>query len=183
MNLKEIALDLWPGWLMGLIMITMVLRSSYSALLRIEKKPILSWIGILVMSTALRMAVFYAFLKSGLPTDAIKAKLAGVSSIPWPAALGVFWEDACHSLPLVILGSMWPSKWAMPLRIIALMIVMTAFGLGHIYQGLGAACLLAFYIPLSMKMGKKYGFGTVIICHTLYDLFTIFLVKWMVGQF
>ncbi len=163
-------------------MITLVLRSSYAYLLRIEKKPIFSWIGMLSIVSVLRLAFFWAFIKSGASTTALKAQLAGVNSIPWVAALGVFWEDACHSLPLVILGAMWPSKWAKPFRILAFLIIMVAFGLGHIYQGLGAACLLAFYIPLSMKMGKKYGFGTVMICHTLYDLFTIFLIKWVVGQ-
>lgn len=182
MTLKEIAIDLWPGWLMGLLMITIVLRSSYAAFLRIEKKAVFSWIGMLSGVTLLRLALFWAFLKSGAPTAGLKAQLAGVNSIPWVAALGVFWEDACHGLPLVLLGAMWPNKWAAPLRIIAFLTIMIAFGLGHVYQGFGAAFLLAFYIPLSMKMGKKYGFGTVMICHTLYDLFTIFLIKWVVGQ-
>jgi len=182
MTLKQIALDLWPAWIMGIVMITLVLRSSYAYLLRIEKRAVFSWIGIISVATLFRIAMFLLALKSGLSMVELKTKLAPVLSLPWAAALGVFWEDACHGLPLVILGAMWPSKWAMPMRIAALLIVMTAFGLGHVYQGFGAAFLLAFYIPLSMKMGKKYGFGTVILCHTLYDLFTIFMVKWMVGQ-
>ena len=182
MTLQEIALHLWPEWLMGLVMIFLVLKSSYASLLRIEPKPVFAWAGLLTISTAIRCGLFLLFLKSGLPTAPFKAQLAGVDSIPWAASLGVFWEDACHSLPLVILGLMWPSKWMKPFRILALILVMIAFGLGHIYQGFIAAFLLSFYIILSMKMGKKYGFGTVILCHTLYDLFTILTVKWMIGH-
>ena len=167
---------------MGIVVFILVLRSSYSNLLRVEKKPILSWLVTLTVVTALRIAAFWIFLKSGESTAGLKEKLSEVGTIPWPAILGVFWEDFCHSMPLVILESMFSSKWFMPLRILALVTVMIAFGMGHVYEGVGSAVLIAFYIPLSMKMGKKYGFGTVVICHMLYDLCTILTVKWMLGQ-
>ena len=105
-----------------------------------------------------------------------------VHFIPWQGTLGVFWEDAVHVFPLVLLARMYGEKlWFKIIRWPLLIATMIAFGAGHLYQGPIAACALSFYIILSMQQGQKNGFGTVIIAHTLYDLITLLSIAWMVG--
>jgi hypothetical protein len=105
-----------------------------------------------------------------------------VHFIPWQTTLGVFWEDAVHALPLVLLGKMFANKtWYKIAKWPLLAAVMCSFGAGHLYQGVLAACMLSFYIPFSMKMGEKHGFGTVMLCHMMYDLITLLSIGWIVG--
>jgi hypothetical protein len=63
----------------------------------------------------------------------------------------------------------------------AIATVMVSFGLGHVYQGWAAAAMLSFYIPFTFKKGQEVGFGTVMLCHTLYDLATILVMKAFLG--
>ena len=106
-----------------------------------------------------------------------------ISIIPWELTLSVFWEDSCHGLPVLLLQLFLGTdkKWKWAIHALCTAIVMVSFGLGHVYQGIFAACLISFYIPYSIKIGKQYGFGTVMLCHTLYDLTTLLSLKLLVG--
>lgn len=179
MTFTEMALRMYPYWIMGIFMIFAVWHSSHRDLLRIEPKAIGKWILFLVGLTIYRILIFKMFPNS----EYLHQGKEGASIIPWQATLTVFWEDACHSLPLVILAraiglDKW---WEKGLIGTAIAVVMVSFGLGHVYQGYLAAFLLSFYIPFTFKKGQEIGFGTVMICHMIYDLVTILTIKHFLG--
>jgi hypothetical protein len=177
-SLKEIALDLWPCWMLGIMMLIATFNSNHRDLLRVDISGLLRFAKMMVMVTAFRFFIF----KVIAPHDMLDNVRSMVHLIPWQATLGVFWEDAVHVLPLVILGRMFGDrKWYKYISWPLLAMVMCSFGAGHTYQGLVAAIGLSFYIPFSMKMGKKYGFGTVMLSHMMYDLITLLSLAWMVG--
>lgn len=51
------------------------------------------------------------------------------------------------------------------------------FAMGHLYQGeIGwIMVLIPYYV--GYRYGKKYGFSTTMVCHVLYDMFTMAGVK------
>lgn len=179
MDFKTIAEFMYPFWILGALVILSVIAAGQKRLLRVEAKPVLKWIGVLVCTTGFRI-----FLEKVLHFHGFFGPPKGLSLIPWTASFTVFWEDACHGLPLVLLRKMIGNtkKWAKAVNMSALILVMLSFGLGHLYQGLMVPILLAFYIPYSIKIGKEYGFGTVIVCHTLYDMVTFLFVKYFMGM-
>jgi membrane protease YdiL (CAAX protease family) len=59
------------------------------------------------------------------------------------------------------------------LKFLMLVISSLTFAAGHLAYGPVWAGMLLIYVPfLSYRYGKKYGLGTVMVCHVLYDLFT-----------
>lgn len=183
MSFQEMAMHLWPMWAMGIFMMVTVFRSEHRDLLKVSTKPILKWIGYLGVITAIRLFSFWMIKQSGTDTSIVIEKLSPVNTIPWQGIFGVFWEDAMHGLPLALLARGLPSKWWSKLTSwAATVLIMLSFGSGHMYQGLLSAFLIMWYIPFSVKVGQKHGFGTVMICHILYDLATIFCVKWALGN-
>lgn len=179
MTFQEIALRMFPYWIMGLFMLYAVYQSSHRDLLRVNFKATAKWILFLGVLTLYRYGIFRFFEGN----ETLHDMTSGAASIPWQATLTVFWEDMCHIVPLVIL-SRWLGNdkiWKKVLVWIAIALVMLSFGLGHIYQGYVAAFALSFYIPFTLKKGQEIGFGTVMICHTLYDLATILTIKHFLG--
>ena len=179
MTFGEMALTMYPYWIMGIVMIFAVWQSSHKDLLRIEPKALAKWVLFLVGITIYRIIVFK--LLSG--NDKLHEMTSGAAIIPWQSTLMVFWEDACHTLPLVILArNLGLDKWWKKGLIgAAIGMVMISFGLGHVYQGYAAAAMLSFYIPFSYKKGQQVGFGTVMLCHMLYDLATILTIHNFLG--
>ena len=83
----------------------------------------------------------------------------------------VWWEDAIFALPIYWLLKKCKKWIAIPL-IIALSLY---FGYGHLYQGWFAVGLLSIYpYFISYRYGKRVGFGTVMVCHVLYDFITFY---------
>jgi len=178
MSIWEVALRMWPFWLMGVAMLVLTYRSEHRNLIRIEPKGIFKFCKILAVITIIRMIMF----KLLMPDSMAETARSVTDMIPIPVLLSVFWEDACHTLPLALAGAMWGTKKFYPiLSKIALVVVMLAFGSGHIYQGLIPACAICVYIPYTLSLGKKFGFGTVMICHIMYDMATLLSLKWMLG--
>lgn len=178
MDIKLLIAQLLPCWIMGMAMIWVTWNSQYREILQIKIKPILTFLKILAAIAAYRFLTL-TFLTS---PSVIEATRISAHIIPLPLVFGVFWEDACHSMPLVLMGSIYgSSRWYPWLSKIMLVVVMAAFGIGHLYQGVFAAIVLSFGVPFSMAMGKKYGFATVMICHILYDLSTLLSIRWILG--
>lgn len=179
MTFAEIAIKMFPYWILGLFMIFATYNSKYRDLLRIEYKPLLKWCGFLVLVTIYRIAVFKIFEGR----EELKDLTSGAMTIPWQAALTVFWEDMCHGLPLAVLALYLGQDkiWKKVVVYAAIAITMFSFGLGHVYQGYMAAILLSFYIPYTYSKGQQVGFGTVMICHSLYDLVTILTLQAFLG--
>lgn len=164
---------------MGLFMLYTVYNSKYRNLLRIDSKVIMKWIGFMAVITVYRIIVFKIFSDNSKLHD----MTSGAMMIPWQATLTVFWEDACHGLPLAIL-SIWLGQdklWKKIFTWSAVALVAISFGLGHVYQGYISAFFLSFYIPYTFKKGQQVGFGTIMICHTIYDLLTITTMKTFLG--
>ena len=169
---------MYPMWIMGLLMLFGTYKSKYKDLLRVDKASLVKWVHFLGTISMYRIVMFY-FLKDW---HVLKHATDGAMMIPWQATLTVFWEDACHGLPLVLLAlSTATYKHAKWLNRIAMATVMISFGAGHLYQGWLAAVGLSMYIPFSMEIGKKNGFGTVMIGHMMYDFITIITMKAVLG--
>lgn len=170
MTFKEFALDMYPCWIAGIVMIAAVLAAGKKYLLRIQKESLWSFVKFMCWVTALRLILHKIF-----PENANHFR--GSDIMPWGVPFTVFWEDAIHGLPLLILRE-WikDKKYLKYLYYPVLFLFMFEFALGHLYQGLGGL-FLGLYIPYSINMGKKHGFGTVMICHMLYDLCTMVFIR------
>lgn len=175
MDFQTIAQNMYPYWILGALTIAAVIAAGKKELVRVESKPLINWCIFLVFITIVRVILVKFAESQGatMPANAIRI-------IPWAASFTVFWEDAAHGMPLLILRMLLPkNRWYSKLiYFAALSMVMCSFGVGHVYQGLGVACLLSFYIPYSIRCGRKYGFGTVMLCHTLYDLVTMLFAQY-----
>ena len=175
MGFKEFALRMYPFWILGILVIGAVIASGNKNLLRIEKSSVIKWVKFLMVITVLRTVLYKLMLHPYLDS-AIKS----AHFLPCTVAFTVFWEDAVHGLPLLILRKLiGVNKWTIPIHFILTLLFMVEFGLGHVYQGPLMALILSFYIPYSVKLGDRRGFGTVMICHVLYDFFTLFFVKFL----
>lgn len=176
MDLKSMALAMYPYWILGASVLVATILAGKKNLIRVEKKPVLDWVKFLAVVTFWRVIMFKLF------PSATASVGKNIAFLPWQLTLTVFWEDACHGLPLLMIKKAFgASKWLKPLYWAIVGLVMLEFGLGHVYQGVFAACLLSLYIPYSIKLGEKYGFGTVMVGHTLFDLTTILTVKFLMG--
>jgi hypothetical protein len=174
MTVKEVALDLWPAWVMGLAMLYLVFNSKYRSVIRVDKIGMLKFLRFLLIVTTFR----FLTMRYLYPPEDLKHIHELAQFLPWQTSFGVFWEDMCHTVPLVILGKMYAKKtWYKWARLPLLGLVMFAFGSGHMYQGLFSAACISLYIPFTMRMGNKYGFGIVMLCHMLYDLSTMLTMR------
>lgn len=85
----------------------------------------------------------------------------------------VWWEDGFFVLPIALAHKFLTKRWA----VIFSIIFSVHFGVGHIYQGLGAVFVTALYpYFVAHRFGKKYGYGTVMVGHVLYDYITYYTV-------
>ena len=178
MDFTQMALQLWPCWLMGIIMIYLTCASKYGYMMRVSLKGLFTFGKFLACITLFRFLMF----KFLIPHDMIGQIQQSANFIPLGAVFGVFWEDACHSLPLVLASRMFrDKKWYKYLATPLLAIVMASFACGHIYQGWGPAMAISLYIPMGMNLGKKHGFGTVMLGHIMYDMSTLIMIKYLIG--
>lgn len=176
MDFLELALRMFPFWLLGLFMIFLTIKTGNKDILRVDFQSIKKWAFFLIGLTIYRAAYLWYFWK----TASVQNSVETVSWLPWQTTLTVFWEDAAHALPLILLMRLiGTKKWTWPIHAIAMIIIAAAFGSGHMYQGIMAVILLSFYVPLTIKTAKIRGLGTIMICHVLYDLSTILLIKYM----
>lgn len=179
MDLKTLALAMYPYWILGAVILIITILAGHKNVVRVEKDAVFKWAKFLLIVTVYRFILFKIFPHWSLFTEAQK----NITMIPWPLTFTVFWEDACHGLPLYLLQQ-WTGmekRWAKVLNYVLMGLVMIEFGAGHLYQGMLAAAFLMLYVPYSIKYGKKFGFGTVMICHTLFDLTTILSFKYLFG--
>lgn len=178
MTIQEVAQRLWPAWTMGLLMLYLVKNSKYANLLRVEKKGLLKFAGWMAAVTILRLVVIKWLSPPSMGAEAHEM----ANFLPWQVTLGVFWEDMCHTVPLAIVAKMLAkNKWQKLISGALLGLVMFSFASGHVYQGMFAAAFISLYIPFTMNLAKKYGFGTIMLCHMFYDLVTILTFKWLIG--
>jgi hypothetical protein len=165
MSFTEFASHMHEYWMLGALIVGLVMLTDQKTLLRIDKKAIKNFLFGMCFITFIRCL---QYLTQPVHTTSI---------IPLGATAFVWWEDAMNSLPLILFRKLiGVSKWTRPIHWLLTFLFMFEFSTGHLYQGLLPAAILSLYIPFSIKMGEKYGIGTVMICHCLYDFIT--LVTW-----
>lgn len=148
-------------WILGTLSLVYAHRIN-KKYIKIDFDAIKSFLIFMLWLTAIRTVLFFF---SGSPMEGLLSRINPL------LMLGVFWEDAVFVLPLIILKD---EKNIPNILYYTLFAISTAvFTLGHSYQGT-IGLTSAIYIYFSAKYGRKYGFGTVMICHTLYDLITYF---------
>lgn len=179
MDVKQVADGLFPCWCMGLWMMYLVYNSDHKDLLKVSKEGLFKFARFLGVVTAAR--IFY--LSMIAPDATLEAIRHSTDMMPWQTMFGVYWEDMCNTIPLVILGTMIAGKKYLKPLYLALMTAMClTFGALHAYEGLQAMIVMAMYIPFTIRLGKKYGFGTVMLCHIAYDLITYFTFSLITGS-
>lgn len=142
-------------------------------LLRIDLKVIQTFLTLMVLMTFFRLALF-SFLQS-MGIDVLSLN-EGIGAIPFWRFATVFWEDAFFAIPIYYMIDKW--KWHRYIYMPIIAIASIYFGLGHMYQ-FEMAYFAALIIPYAVfyKAGKKYGFGTSMICHILFDMITFLTFK------
>ena len=131
---------------------------------RVDFKAITNFTVFMIMVTLVRLIVLVNF------PITIPAGLEQVSNI---GILFVFWEDLFFAYPIIVVEKYINNKY---LRNFIIFIISFMFMMGHTYQGMrGAITILVPYFVMS-KVGKKYGLGTSMVGHVMYDLFTVLTV-------
>lgn len=179
MNFSDLVANMYVYWLLGAFIFLAVYLSDYRNLLRIDKKPLKRWIVMLLWMTAGRILLFALFKGTAYVQNAHSM----VDIICWQQCFTVAWEDLAFSLPIVLFGKLIGDRiyWRLAYYLV-FSIFMVAFGVGHLYQGIIPAIAISLYIPFSVKRGQSWGFGTLAVCHTLYDLFTWISIR-SIGMF
>ena len=143
-------------WLTGAIILLLVFIFDRSVL-SIDVKALKLVVKVLAIGSVLSLVV-----------NLISGRFPPLLPVPVTSLFFVGWEDAVFVLLPIYYAEKFLPKWGFVISAVVSSIV---FGLGHLYQGWFIVLLLSFYpYFISYKYGKKYGFGTVIILHTIYDL-------------
>lgn len=163
--------------MMGLIIFTLVLIFDRK-ILKVDLKVIQTFITLMVLMTFFRLTLFSLGHDLGQDLASINQGLAGLSF--WRFAT-VFWEDAFFAIPIYYMIDRW--NWSKYITYPFMAITAIIFGLGHMYQ-FEMAYFATLVIPYMVfyRAGKKYGFGTSMICHILFDMITFLTLKmaWIV---
>jgi hypothetical protein len=160
---------LWFSFIVIGLLIGLYLLIFDKEMIRVEWNAVASFVGFMVFVTCLRIAFIQfglEFFNISLPND------LGIAD--WPLAL-VFWEDLFFGGSVYLIHKFIKSKFlSWPLTIA----ISFMFASGHLYQGAFVAALTSIYpYFISRRFGMLYGFGTVMICHIIYDFMSVYLTK------
>lgn len=152
-------------------------KSDYKDLLRFDKKCFAKFFLYMLTISLIRYFMIKWIVSMGMG-----ANFQAVKTLPIGAVFFVGWENLCFSVPLVLLRRMiGTNKWTWPIHALAMSMIMLSFFSGHTYQGVFAAAIISFAVPMDMHWGQKVGFGTTMSCHVLYDFMTLMVVRLVVG--
>ena len=143
--------------LIGLFVFIFTIK-KYPYLLKVDVKQVIRFTIACVTLFSLQ-GIAYSFIREISYID--QSFLEGINSL-----MGVWWEDACFVLPYLLLYNRFGKKayFALPLFILTSFY----FSLGHLYQG--PTGYVTFLFPfISFYYAKKYGAGTTMLCHIIYD--------------
>lgn len=140
--------------------------------IRIQWNSVASFISFMFLITFIRIAGFDLMQRFDasflMPAPSPEIMNIGI----WWFVM-VWWEDAFYALSLY-----WAHKKLKPILAWILTIFLSLhFGISHLYSGWFWAFAVSFYpFFISLKYGKRVGFGTVMICHIIYDFMTFFTI-------
>ena len=140
-----------------------------SKLIRIEWDAISRFLAFMTLVVFVRWSIMSLLMSNG---DVLSHNV-DTNSIQLYQLATVFWEDMAFALPFVFLKRL-PYVGNKYVWSVLFLVSSVLFALGHTYQGNTWATITVIY-PwyVSYRYGMKYGFGTVMICHMLYDFITI----------
>lgn len=141
--------------------------------MRIEWDKVAQFCGFLAMLFVFRVCSESFLVDAGLSTGNVGLPIE-ISQNLWSIGL-VFWEDFFFAVPIYFMMKYMKRRWLA----IAITIALSAlFASGHMYEG-PRAVFVTFFLPyfVTYQYGKKYGFGTTMCCHVLYDFSTILVAK------
>jgi hypothetical protein len=136
---------------------------------------IAQFIAFLFVLSIFRISAFSFLVDMGLmkqlPT--VPPEIAGSR---WTLCL-VFWEDMFFGLPLYFIHKYMHGPVSKHLKWPLTILISMLFASGHAYQGLYGVLVTSIYpFFISKRYGEKHGFGTVMLCHILYDNFTFYSI-------
>jgi hypothetical protein len=132
----------------------------------------MAFMGIVACLLICRTSLFLELGWIDSPYDPIAGRLNH-----WSLGM-VFWEDAFYVLPIYLFRKYLTNRWYLWVPLAAGLSL--HFGWGHGYQGNWAIAITALYpFFISYRYGLRVGFGTVMICHILYDHVLVYLNKLM----
>lgn len=156
---------MFTGMMLTGILITIYCFFFQEQLIRVEWDNVAKFSGLLLLAAALRFSIM-----SLTPQE--PSITPGFENV-----IMVFWEDAFFSLFCIYFIKDYlklSKKFWLPIAIASGFV----FGIGHLYQGLLVASIISFApFFISYRFGKKFGWGTMMICHILYDFTTLLTVK------
>lgn len=159
--------------------------TQHKDIMRISWDRVAQFSGFMLLLTFFRIAGYDFMFQTGI-IDRIPQMPPEVMFSKWTLML-VFWEDFFFGVSLYFIHKYMNGpitkyiKWALTV------IISVLFGLGHAYQGMQVVVitsLLPYFIVL--KYGQKYGFGTTMVCHILYDnitLYSMIMLPYLLGFF
>jgi len=161
--------------LAGIAMLVMIVMqfTKEKDMFRISWDKLAQFCAFLAMLFVFRIYQYMFMLNEGL-IKRLPEMPPELSGRLWTMGL-VFWEDMFFAVPLYFIWKYMNRKW---LQISLTVMLSILFGLGHAYQCLQGIAITAF-LPyfVSYHFGKKYGFGTSMCGHVLYDFSTMMAVK------
>jgi len=145
---------------------------KHKDIIRIEWKAVASFLAFLAFLTCFRVAAFSFFdyfnLVDLMPRYPHMLEDRGM----WRLFM-VWWEDLFYVLPMFWIVKRF-KKW---LAFLLIFFLSMDFGAGHMYQGVWGVIVTSFYpYFISYRYGKKYGLGTVMVSHVIYDFATVFTI-------
>lgn len=144
--------------LIGIITFLFALKKAPETV-RIDINRVIRF-GIACLFIFLIKAFYYAQIGKESYLDTVY--LNGINSLA-----AVWWEDACFVLPYLLAYHFFGKKSFIlfPVFVFTTFVFMQ----GHSYQG--PAGMLTFIFPFtSFYYGRKYGAGTMMLCHIIYDI-------------
>jgi membrane protease YdiL (CAAX protease family) len=135
-------------------------HKKFKGIVGINKEKVMKFVRFMALVSAIRLVLF-----SGMSSN------QAIDSIGLLSLAMVFWEDAVFTLPALVLDRAGASK-----KVVNSILAISAivFASGHVSYGFTWMLLTLLYVPfISFKYGKKYGLGTVMVCHILYDVMTL----------
>lgn len=148
--------------------------SKEKEIMRIDFGALAKFTAFIIMLTIFRVLKTDMDLDLGW-THSIPSLPPEIDAHRWTLGL-VFWEDMFFAVPMYYLQKYMTKKtWLRRSIIVGLSVL---FGLGHTYEGGYQTAVIMSFMPyfVTLRYGKKYGFGTTMCAHVLYDFATCYFV-------
>jgi len=150
--------------------------SNTRDVIRIEWTRIGAFLGFLAVVTCCRIALLDYIAYNDPNFSPLSNSV--ILGVPVHQFITVFWEDVMFGLPIYFI--MEKVRWNGLVKFALILLISLTFGYGHAYQGAFAIAITSLYpFLVSYRYGKKYGFGTVMLCHIIYDFSIFYFIKFL----